>query len=112
MDLVAERSRAAEVARRQQGQAAVARLKEARKTLKRAVQKVNKKGIVPKSRAARWAEEALASVRALSSGDSRATAVAMQTLLDDGSIECVTPKESADAATKHFTKVKIFMRER
>ena len=48
MELVAERNRAAVIARRQQGQVAVARLKEARKALKRAVHEAKMKDTVEK----------------------------------------------------------------
>ena len=51
-------------------------------------------------------------VRAINGGGSRATAVAVQKLLDsDGSV-CSTPAENADAAAKHFTKVYNGTRER
>ena len=51
-------------------------------------------------------------VRALNGGDSRATAVAVQKFLDADGVECVTPKGTADAAAKHFTKVYNITRER
>jgi hypothetical protein len=113
MELVAERNRAAVAARRQQGQAAITRLKKARKALKRAVHEAKMKDIVAKIESCSGGQkDHWETVRALNGGDSRATAVAMQKFLDADGVECVTPKENADAAAKHFTKVYNITRER
>ena len=113
MELVAERNRAEAAARRQQGQAAVARLKEARKALKRAVHEAKMTDIAAKIESFSGGQKNYwEAVRALNGGDSRAAAVATQKFLDADGIECATPKGNADAAAKHFTKVDNIVRER
>ena len=113
MELVAERNRAAVTARRQSGQAAVARLKVARKALKRAVLEAKMKEIAEKIESCSGGQKDYwEAVRALNGGDSRATAVAVQKFLDADGVECVTPKDNAEAAAKHFTKVYNITRER
>ena len=113
MELVAERNRATAATRGQQGQVDVAQLKKARKALKRAVHEAKLKDIVEKIQSCSDGQKDYWEVvRALNGGDSRTTMVAMQKFLDADGVECVTPKENAEAAAKHFTKVYNIVRER
>jgi hypothetical protein len=113
MELVAERNRAAEAARRQQGQAAAAQLKEKRKALKRAVHEAKMKDIEAKIESCSGGQKDYWEVvRALNDRDSRATAVPVQKFTNADGAVCATPKENADAAAKHFTNVYNIVRER
>ncbi len=79
MELFAECNRAAVAARRQQGQAAVAQLKEAHKAWKRAVHEAKMEGIMAKIKICSGGQKGYWKAgRALSSRGSRATAVDMQ----------------------------------
>jgi exonuclease III len=114
MELVAVRNRAEAAWRRQQGQAAHARLKEARKALKREVHVAKVTYMTEKIAGCSGGQKCYwEAVRAINSGDdSRATAVAVQKFLDSDGNVCSTPAENADAAAKHFTKVYNITRER
>jgi hypothetical protein len=112
MELVAKRNQAEVNFRNSHTAIAHILLKRARKTLKQTAKAAKLTFIAEKLAFCHHGEgDYWEAVRAINNGDTRATAVAVQRFLDGDGKVCVTPKENAEAATKHFTAVYNSVRE-
>lgn len=112
MELVARRNQAEVDFRNTRSAIAHVVLKRARKALKRTTNEAKVSWIANQiATCAKGERSYWEAARAINKGGVRAIAVAVQKFLDEDGNVCNTPKENADAATKHFTKVYNGVRE-